>query len=200
MRKARFAVIAMVALAIPSIGVGQQRELTRAESAALLRLIRTAGSGSGGVRASSKQLPTSRSCCSAFGGFNFSGVLAVSSTSGGTACDDCTATIPNPDLAIKFPESILFRGQSASSTMTFHSQIAGPCTAAFGWFNVSLNQFIDGGSMNLPDCGANNVWFVEFFDHVVPNLTQVVGTNILLGLITASNGTSKVDFEQFTIQ
>ncbi len=168
---------------------------------AVIALLTVAGvQAQKGVRTHSEELVDSQACCSSFGNFNFTGVLSMSRDSGGTACFNCVPNVPNSDIGIKFPEGVFGQGQAFSATMTFHSQIPGPCLAGFLLFNLALNTAIAGNSLNIANCGANTLRLVEFFGNTVPPTPQVAGDNFLVGIIQASDGTTRTDFEQIVIQ
>ena len=174
--------------------------LTARDASTLIRIARAMGNGEGrGVSQPAADAPTTDACCSAWQGFDFTGVLSVSPTnsSGNISCFNCVPSLNPSNIGMNFPEGRAFIGGTWSTTMTFHSTIAGPCVVAFLWVNAATRQTISGFASNIPDCGSNNIWLWEFFNFTVPN---VPGDTIAVGIIQASSGAFDVDFEQFRIQ
>jgi hypothetical protein len=137
-----------------------------------------------------------RGCCSAWKGFNLTSTL-VAPTVAGVPCINCLPGAGANHLAIPFPEGRAFQGGNYSTLLTFHSTIAGACSAHFVWFSLALNRVIAGNSWNTADCGSNNVWLINFFDNIVP---PAPGNAVAIGVIVASDGTTDVDYKQFLIQ
>ena len=135
-------------------------------------------------------------CCSAWQGFNLTGTL-VAPTRAGVPCVNCLPGGQANHLAIPFPEGRAFQGGNYTTLLTFHSTIPGACTAHFVWYSLAFNQVIAGNTVNIMDCGPNNVWLVNFFDNIVP---PAPGNAVAIGVIVASNGTTDTDYMQFQIQ
>jgi hypothetical protein len=164
----------------------------------LLRIAARLGTGKG--RGTTMQAAVSaETCCNAWKGFNFTGVLSVAPTnsSGNIACANCAAGLNPLNIGMNFPQGIAYVGGAWSTTVTFHSTIPGACKAGFVWVNLATRQPIAGLVSDIADCGANNVWVWEFYDFIVPN---VPGDTVAVGVISASNGVSDVDYEQFRIE
>jgi hypothetical protein len=143
--------------------------------------------------------PNVDSCCSAWQGFNFTGVLSVApSDATGRSCVNCATGFTNNNIGIPFPQGRAFQGNKWSTFMTFQSTIAGACTVTFLWFRLpNTTTPIQGFQSHIADCGSNTIWVWEFFNFVVP---ATPGNAVAVGIIQASNGTMNVDFEQFLIQ
>lgn len=168
---------------------------------ALLKIAKAVGTGDGHgwSMAAAEPPPVAEACCNSWQGFDFTGVLSVSPTnsSGSIACVNCVPSLNPNNIGMNFPEGRAFVGGPWSTTMTFHSTIAGPCVVAFLWVNLATGQPISGLASNIADCGPNNIWVWEFFNFTVPN---VPGDTVAVGIIQASNATFDVDFERFQIQ
>ena len=188
--------VGLVALSFPPNILAQQ-------SAGAAEIIGQIRSNPETVTATSAPAPegteSPQSCCAPFRGMTITDVIVSRTPPAGDPVP-CFSCVPGADpfhIAVPFPEAIAFVGGPWSTVVTAHSQIPGPCTFGFVWFSVPFNGIVAGNSLNEVDCGANNVWLINFFNNTVPN---VPGDAIAVGFVQAADGTVSTSFEQFVIQ
>ena len=132
-------------------------------------------------------------CCTPWAGFGMTGTLVAPSVV--AVCTGCVPGAIGPDLGIPWPQGTAFIGAPWSTVLTFHSTVPGPCTALFAW--LSGGSPIAFNTTNIADCGANNLWAVDFSNNTVPPFP---GDTIAVGFITASIGQVDHDLMHFEIQ
>lgn len=138
------------------------------------------------------------SCCSPWQGFNITGTT-VSRVTAGVPCINCVPGGGQNHVAIPFPEGNAFIGAAWSTTVTWHSKVTGPCTVFYGWWSLSLGQWVAGAPQNIGDCApaGENVWVTWLTNIIVPNAP---GDTVAVSVIQSPGGLIDTDYMQFFIQ
>ena len=136
-------------------------------------------------------------CCSAWSGFNVQG-LVMTPDRAGTPCFNCVpgADINNVSFAFPWGEAWIGYLFETNYTMPMKNR-PGTCTGHYGWWSIPVNNWIAFGSTNPFACGNGVTLFT--FPGLGGGVPGPAGEAIAVAIVQHSDGTTVVDYEQFTI-
>ena len=152
-------------------------------------------------RAESSSDPSA--CCSSWNGFNIQG-LVMTPDRAGTPCSNCVVDeLGQPadknNVGFAFPWGEAWIGYLFETDYTMHiMNKPGTCIGHYGWWSIPVNNWIAFGSTDTFPCGDSPQWLFEF-PGPVSGVPGPAGEAIAVAIVQHSDGTTVVDYEQFTI-